>query len=65
MCTQVVRQLYDITDVAMPTALQDMPAGRSRLLLIGRHLHAPALLASLAEVGPFYLEGDAARGEQR
>ena len=52
---QVVRQLYDITDARAP--VEGPPAGGSRLLLIGRHLDAAALAASLQRaVGPFALE---------
>ena len=55
---QVVRQLYEITDAAAPL-LPEEP-GISRLLLIGRHLDARVLAASLREVGAFRVDGDGA-----
>ena len=51
---QVVRQLYEITDAAAPL-LPDEP-GVSRLVLIGRRLHATKLAESLREVGAFCVD---------
>ena len=51
---QVVRQLYEITDAAAPL-LPDEP-GVSRLVLIGRRLHATKLAESLREVGAFRVD---------